>query len=57
MSAERKPSPAPRRREDEQRTAQHPGDAGTLDRDDHRRSPVERRDWHGEGVVGDQHTD
>jgi hypothetical protein len=57
MSAERKPSPAPRRREDEQRAAPRPGDAGTLDRDDHRHSPVERRDWHGEGVVGDQHTD
>jgi hypothetical protein len=57
MSAERKPPAAPRRREDEQRASPGPGDAGTLEREDRRRSPVERRDWRGEGVVGDQHTD
>jgi hypothetical protein len=57
MSIKRRP---PR---DQQPEMVEEGDIAVLDRDDHQDAPswrprhIERRDWHGEGVVSLNHTD
>jgi hypothetical protein len=58
MSPERNPPQSQRRGEDQDRGApKSAGRAGAVEKERRPKSTVERDDWRGEGVCGDQHTD